>query len=86
MDGPSQEVDLIYQDSQLGSHSEVTGGMPCMLLYRADAASRGASSPDDPHVFASLQSATEALQRQLCLDPPQLRSGFCIHILLQAVH
>ncbi len=76
-----QELDLMYQDCQLGLHSKVVGSRHHMLLYKADNASNGLQKSECTGTFDSLERATEALQRQLLLDAPELRS-VALHSLL----
>ena len=76
-----QELDLMYQDCQLGQHSKVVGGRHHMLLYKADNANNGLQTSECTGTFESLELATEALQRQLLLDAPELRS-VALHLLL----
>lgn len=72
-----QELTVLYEDCHLGKHAEIVNAGPCMLLYAA--ASSGGNERSAENIgcrclLDSLESAVMALQRQLLLDPPDLRS------------
>ena len=66
----------MYEDCCLGQHSCITSAGPSLWLYQGEEISMHAVE-DQTHrcspVHADLTSAAEALQRQLLLEPPDLR-------------
>ncbi|KAK9861562.1 hypothetical protein WJX84_004638 [Apatococcus fuscideae] len=71
-----EELDVMYEDCCLGQHTGITSAGPSLWLYQGEEISMQAAS-DQAHAsaacYADLASAAEALQRQLLLQPLDLR-------------